>query len=908
MPAAHTVSWCSELSRWEVDVVRGSSADPGAGELFADGGEAGRLMAAYDWAATPLGPVPSWPAALRHAVLTVLVSRFPMVLTWGPEFRQFYNDAYAPLIGAKHPAIGEDIRITLAEGWDALGPPIEHAMTTREASWLPGLLLPLERAGYREETYFTVSHAPAFGDDGRVAGMHAVLTEVTGEILAARRQRLLHDLSAVGGRLGDESATVTAMCRAVGEAALDVPFAAVYLSSADRPGYVLAAAAGCDPSGLPEVVDDPAALAGAAEGVAVTGGPWGDPVAASVVLPLRTTRDGGPTGLLVAGQSPNRALDEDYRSFFELVAGQFAGAVANIRAFETERRRAESLAELDRAKTTFFTDVSHELRTPLTLLLGPIDDVLDDGGAPLPAGVRDQLTLAVRNGRRLQRLVNDLLDVAGIESGRATPVRVETDVAGFTAELAGIFRAATERAGLALTVDCPPLHRPAHVDPRMWEKVVVNLLANAVKYTFVGGITVAVRGEDDGFVLTVADTGVGIAPEEIPRLFHRFHRVPGATARTREGTGIGLALVHELTRLHGGEVLVESEPGTGSTFTVRMPFGAADATASPAVPSDVARGGAESWEADTSRPGAVATPATAPPGTTVLVVDDNADMRAYLTRLLSPHWTVRTTANGEEALAAIAEHGPDVVLTDVMMPRVDGFELLRRLRLDPATRGIPVIVLTARAGQEAAVEGLGAGADDYLAKPFRAQELVARVRVALERAAGRTADPVPDVAADRPAATVVPGPVATRLPAPRLPAQRLESRPAVGGSGDAAWRLPSDTASIPVLRRALRLHLELAGVDEEQAYDLLLAACEAATNAVEHAQDPTEPFVDVAATVADGRVRISVRDYGQWRERVPSMDRGRGSTLMTAVGEITATPSPEGTTVVITALLESPAA
>ncbi len=233
------------------------------------------------------------------------------------------------------------------------------------------------------------------------------------------------------------------------------------------------------------------------------------------------------------------------------------------RAFEAERRRAESLAELDRAKTTFFSDVSHELRTPLTLLLGPISDVLDDPPSRCPPAPRSSCALALRNGQRLQRLVNDLLDFASIEAGRAEPVRVETDVAAFTAELAGIFRAAIERAGLRLTVDCPPLDRPAYVDPRMWEKVVVNLLANAVKYTFVGGIDVALRADDDGFVLTVADTGVGIVAEELPQLFQRFHRVAGAAARTREGTGIGLALVHELVALHGGIGAVASEPGVG---------------------------------------------------------------------------------------------------------------------------------------------------------------------------------------------------------------------------------------------------------------------------------------------------------------------------------------------------------
>ncbi|SOC47295.1 Signal transduction histidine kinase [Blastococcus aggregatus] len=884
-----------------MDAAHSGAAAPDG--LFAAGGEAGRLMAALDWSATPVGPVSGWPASLRFAVRTVLVSRFPMVLTWGPEFTQFYNDAYAPFIGAKHPAIGADIRATLAEGWDALGPPIEHAMSTLEASWLPGLLLLLERAGYREETYFTVSHAPAFDDDGRVAGMHAVCTEVTGEILGTRRQALLHELATVGGHLGAEREVVTAMCSALSSDPLDVPFAAVYLSTPGREGFSRVAAVGCDAALLPGAAASAADLAAVADALQVTGGPFGDRVTDAVVLPLTATRDGEPLGLLLAGRSPNLVLDAEYRTFHELLAAQFVAAVVNIRAFETERLRAESLAELDRAKTTFFSDVSHELRTPLTLLLGPIGDVLAAPDGSLPAAAREALELALRNGQRLQRLVNDLLDFASIEAGRASPVRVETDVATFTAELAGIFRAATERAGLRLTVDCPPLPRPAHVDPRMWEKIVVNLLANAVKYTFVGGIDVALRSDDEGFALTVRDTGVGIVAEELPHLFERFHRVAGATARTREGTGIGLALVQELAALHGGAVAVTSEPGVGSAFTVALPYGASDlgADEQPAAarPSDAARGEAASWESDTARPSA---PATARPGAAgILVVDDNADMRGYLTRLLGAHWTVRSTANGEEALRAVSEQQPDVVLTDVMMPRVDGFQLLHALRSDPTTRHIPVIMLTARAGQEASVEGLDAGADDYLAKPFRADELVARVRAVLERSTGRTGPirlPVPAPAPAVPASTApIPLPSAPVPPLPRTPAGH-PAPPALLAS----WRLPSEPASVPLLRRRLRAVLDGAGVDADRAYDLLLAAGEAVTNAIEHAQQPTEPFVEVGVGMRGDRPEITVRDFGQWRERVPSMDRGRGSTLMSAFASVTATPSPAGTTVVITGL------
>jgi signal transduction histidine kinase/CheY-like chemotaxis protein len=877
-------------------------AGPAPGDLFAGGGECGRIMAALDWSATPLGPVDSWPASLRFAVRTVLASRFPMVLTWGPEFRQLYNDAYAPLIGAKHPAIGEDIRITLAEGWAALGPPIDHAMATREASWLPELPLLLERAGFREETYFTVSHAPAFDDDGGVGGMHAVCTEVSAQVIGRRRQRLLHELASTDALLEDERDLLGRLCATLAGDPLDVPVAAVWLAPPDGGEWVRVAAVGCSPGALPERLRDLAggqAVADRIGDLGLRGGMWGDPVEDAVALPLAASTGAAPLGVLVLGCSPSLAAGEEYDAFLRLVAGQFAAAVVNARAYEAERRRAESLAALDRAKTTFFSDVSHELRTPLTLLLGPVRDVLEDEGGALDEDGRDRLRMALRNGERLQRLVNDLLEVASIEAGRARPVRVAVDVAEFTTELAGIFRAAVERAGLELVVDCPPLPRPAFLDPRMWEKVVVNLLANAVKYTFVGRIEVRLEERPDGVALTVADTGVGIPAEELPQLFQRFHRVSGSAARTREGTGIGLALVHDLVALHGGTVTVASEPGVGSRFTVTVPSGVPDeATPGAARPSAAARGEAEGWELDGARPAGAA----AAPAGEVLVVDDNADMRAYLTRVLSPAWSVRTTADGVEALEAVAQRRPDVVVTDVMMPRMDGFELLRALRTDPATGAVPVLMLTARAGQEASVEGLEAGADDYLAKPFQAAELLARVRAVAERGRGRAA-PVPERPGPRPAQDPGAPPPAPSVVVEPLPASALPPPPpAHPGPAVTSWRLPAAAESVVLLRRRLGSVLSTAGVGDDQRYDLLLAACEAFTNAVEHAQDPIIPYVDVRVAIADDRVEIAVRDFGQWRERVASLDRGRGSTLMSAVGDVTATPSPEGTTVVLRAL------
>ncbi|MDF1505576.1 ATP-binding protein, partial [Roseisolibacter sp. H3M3-2] len=479
---------------------------------------------------------------------------------------------------------------------------------------------------------------------------------------------------------------------------------------------------------------------------ALPGGPWPEPPRTAVVLPMTRPGSEQTIGVLVAGLSPRRALDDDYGGFLQLVAGHIAQAVANGEAHEAERSRAEALAALDRAKTTFFSNVSHEFRTPLTLMLGPAEDALAD---PATTGEqRARLELVHRNALRLLRLVNSLLDFSRIEAGRIDAAYEPTDVAVLTAELASAFRSACERAGLALTVDAPPLpvgHPAVYVDHDLWEKVVLNLVSNAFKHTFAGGIAVRVAPATDGVEVVVEDTGVGIAPEELPRIFDRFHRVANARSRTHEGTGIGLALVQEIVQRHGGRIDVASAPGRGTRVTVRLRAGRGHLPAERVVEAGAGRAraaagaGAAPFVEEAMRwlPGtsgefpviaaAGARPAAGAPAR-VLLADDNADMREYVARLLGAQgWEVEGAADGLAALDAARARRPDLVLTDVMMPGLDGFGLLQALRDDPALRDLPIILLSARAGEEARVEGVRAGADDYLVKPFAAQELVARV-------------------------------------------------------------------------------------------------------------------------------------------------------------------------------------
>jgi PAS domain S-box-containing protein len=442
-------------------------------------------------------------------------------------------------------------------------------------------------------------------------------------------------------------------------------------------------------------------------------------------------------------RSERQKLTDELRTRTEQMESEILAR--SLELHEANRR----LRELDGAKTAFFNNVSHEFRTPLTLQLGPLQEALSDPDEPLPARQRERMEIVLRNSLRLVKLVNTLLDFSRIEAGRADPVFEPADLAALTAELASNFHSAAENAGLILSIDCPPLPEPVYVDRDMWEKVVLNLTSNALKFTLRGRIVVAVYARDGKAVLEVRDTGTGIPPEEVPKIFERFHRVKGTHARTHEGSGIGLSLVRELVAMHGGDVEVSSEPGRGSTFIARIPFGTAHIPADrvreerPLAPTSIGPAAfveeAARWaqsaggSVTTVATGVATGPATAPTER-VLLVDDNADMREYLRRLLAGHWNVEAVADGFAALELARSRTPDLVLSDVMMPGLDGFQLLRALRADPATRAVPVILLSARAGESDTVEGLDLGADDYLVKPFGARELIARVRVHLELA------------------------------------------------------------------------------------------------------------------------------------------------------------------------------
>ncbi len=736
---------------------------PGARPLSGSGsGSVADVMAHWDWASTSVGPVERWPATLRTMVQVVLASRFPMWIGWGPELTFFYNDAYRrDTLGVKHPwALGRPTREVWAEIWPDLEPRVAAVMESGSATWDQALLLYLQRSGYREETYHTFSYSPLPGPDGAPEGLLCVVTEETGRVIGERRMTTLRQLASELSGTRTEAGVFAAVRSRLAQNGRDLPFTLVYAYDPDgRASLVSSTGFRLPHPAAPEEIGAgaleapwPAAALRSEPRLMVVedlhrrfaelpSGACEEPPSAAAVVPL-DGRGEGPSGFLVAGINPYRAFDSQYEGFLELLAGQVAAGLASARAYDAERRRAESLAELDRAKTEFFSNVSHEFRTPLTLILGPAEDSLNDDVEPLPAAQAARLELVRRNARRLRRLVNDMLDFARIEGGRLQAETVPTDLAALTRDVVGSFAPAIEQAGLGLEVDCRPLPRPVVVDPDMWEKIVLNLLSNALKFTLEGTIRVSLTDGGDHVCLSVSDTGVGVPADQLALLFKRFHRAPRSAARSHEGTGIGLALVHELARLHGGTAGAQSTEGNGSNFWVRLPYG--ERPTGTAVPQrDSARQAyldeALQWSPATEvAPEDFASARQAE--ATILVVDDNPDMRAHLRRLMSPYWRVLVASDGESALAQARAQRPDLVLTDVMMPGLDGFGLLKALRADRETATVPVIFLSARAGEEAAVEGLEAGADDYLVKPFSAIELLARVRSNLELTRLRSRD------------------------------------------------------------------------------------------------------------------------------------------------------------------------
>lgn len=740
-------------------------------QFLSGGGEMGKLIRSMDWSKTALGPVESWPQSLRTSVSLCLSSTFPILIAWGPETIQIYNDSYRPICGAKHPqSMGENFRIC----WETALPVVGDKFTRGqhgEGTYITDQRMFLDRYGYLEETWMTFSFAPIRDETGGVGGIFHPITETTEKMLAGRRTQVLRDLSVAIAKAKNVQEIAEATTAHYDKFQLDLPFLSFYELKGNE--ATLINAVGTESGSLMtpfkmSTADTTWPLAHLMESgemleinnlTALFGdfkaGPYEIPPHTAMLLPVSISGQTELFGFIIAGVSACRALDETYANFYNQLANTFNTAVSNVYAYEQELKRSAALAEIDRSKTAFFSNVSHEFRTPLTLMLGPLEELLQQ--PDLSGHHRLQVDATHRNALRLLKLVNNLLDYSRVEAGRVQAAYERVDLCELTTDLASSFRSIIEKAGMSLAVECKLSNQDFYVDRQMWEKIVLNLLSNAFKYTLEGSISVKLIQQNHKAVLTVIDTGVGIPAKELPHMFQRFHRIENTAGRTHEGTGIGLSLVHELVNLHGGEISVSSIEGEGSCFTVTIPSGKEHLPPNQIVSSSKSSGfstitspfiqeaysllpdeakGAEITEATTENVSVLDT--SVDKQMRILVVDDNGDMRAYLKRLLEPYFTIDTAANGKEALERIRASVPSLVLSDVMMPVMDGKALLAQLRSDEDFFKLPVIFLSARAGEEARIDGLEAGADDYLVKPFSSGELLTKIRAQINISKSRS--------------------------------------------------------------------------------------------------------------------------------------------------------------------------
>ncbi len=735
-------------------------------EFLQGGGETGQLIRSIDWSSTPLGPVEYWPQSLKTCIRIILTSSQPMFVWWGDQLINLYNDAYRSILGGKHPeALGQPASVVWHEIWDEAGSRAGRVMRDNVGTYDEALLLIMERNGYPEETYYTFSYSPVPGDHGGTHGIICANTDETERILNERHIRTLKDVgnAAIDNQSVEEVYEATIL--ALQKNPQDFPFALLYQLDYEQQTATLVGNTDLDPASTLAVPrlslhDDthPAAallqnvMTSTGSGTLVTlgsrfrdlpKGTWPQAPATALLQPVLLNNAGQPLTVLVVGLNPYRLPNETYLSFFKLIADQIGTGITNVRAYEEERKRAEALLELDRAKTTFFSNISHEFRTPLTLMLGQLEELLNEPDSTLNFVERNRIESSHRNAMRLLRLVNSLLDFSRLEAKRVQARFYPVNLSRITIDLASSFQSLVDQVGLHLHIHCDLNGPDVYVDREMWEKIVLNLLSNAFKYTLQGSISVTLNYEDGLAVLRVRDTGVGIPEEELPRMFDRFHRIANATGRTYEGTGIGLSLVHELVGLHHGTISVESELGKGSTFTVCLQTGnqhlpgdqvseVADPHYESIIPDLFVKETLSLSDPHTSRNNEAPPPLNTLPAdqqpASILIVDDNPDMRTYIQRLTMREFRVETAPNGQIALEMVQQKQPDLIISDIMMPVLDGIGLLRALKANPETAAIPVIFLSARAGEEARIEGYDTGADDYLVKPFSAKELLARVR------------------------------------------------------------------------------------------------------------------------------------------------------------------------------------
>jgi PAS domain S-box-containing protein len=831
--------------------VRSNGAAGASPWVPVGGGEMGARVRAFNWSATALGPFEQWPPSLRNAVGICLSSSFPMFVWWGPDLINIYNDAYAPVLGKRHPAaLGGAARVIWHEIWPAIGDEIEGVISRGQPVSRERMRLILERNGYPEETFFTYSHSPIPDDHGGIGGLFQVCTDETARVLAEReRDKATADLADTRARL---ERTLTAAD--VGTWTWDVQKNSVvadrnlaflfgvtdqqanggpldaYLAAInpdDRPqaerriaeamasgdtfeaeyritgrdgqvrtviarGAVVRDSAG-QPVRLPGVVVDvtqrkraelqllrsqaryadilktslDAIVTMDHRGIVTDWNPaatvifgytaaeaLGQEMAELIIPPaMREMHRKGLAHFLATGEGPilNKRIElvsvakdgqeipveltvtvaaladpPEFTAFIRDISRRKHAEAERESLLDSERTARAEAERVSKLKDEFLATLSHEIRTPLNAILGWSQIMRSSKD---PADAAQGLDVIERNARAQAQIIEDLLDMSRIISGKVRLDVQRVDLAPVVRAAVDTARPTAEAKGVRLLSVIDPLAQVAvSGDPNRLQQIFWNLLSNAIKFTpKEGRVQVVLERVNSHLEISVSDSGEGIKPEFLPYVFDRFRQADASTTRRHGGLGLGLSIVKQLVELHGGSISAKSDgTGCGSTFIVALPMTVLHAD----------------HETETERRHPRAS-LNGPPdacvelkSVRVLVVDDEADARSLVRRLLEDcHATVTTASSVPEALALLAAGGFDVLVSDIGMPGEDGYSLVRKLRaLGRANGGdLPAIALTAYARPEDRVKAITAGFQMHVAKPVEPIELVTMVAAAARR-------------------------------------------------------------------------------------------------------------------------------------------------------------------------------